>query len=113
MATETRYGSVDSAALGRLRESFDTRKLLDAVEKVDDIRCRIDILRDELLKLHAMAHGLLNGSDSVGSPSEIPIWEFAEEISMAIWEWPEYLETVRNAVDQLVTLTPDPDEDMT
>jgi hypothetical protein len=36
----------------------------------------------------------------------------AEEISTAIWEWPGHLEAVRETVDQIVTLTPDPDEDM-
>jgi hypothetical protein len=47
-----------------------------------------------------------------GSPPEYPIWELAEEISTAIWEWPGHLEAVRETVDQIVTLTPDPDEDM-
>jgi hypothetical protein len=112
MATETRYGSVDSAALERLRESFNTRKILDPVNKVDNIRYRIDDLRDELLKLHTMAHELINGAGSVGPPPEYPIWELAEEISIAISEWPEDLEAVRDTVDQLVSLTPDPDEDM-
>lgn len=95
MTTDTRYGPVDSAALDRLLESFDTRKILDAVDKVDEIRCRIDALRDELLKLHAMAHDLINRAGPDGPPPEYPIWELAEEISMAIWEWPGYLETVR------------------
>jgi hypothetical protein len=85
----------DSAALERLRESFNTSKILDAVNKVDNIRYRIDDLRDKLLKLHTMAHELINGAGSVGPPPEYPIWELAEEISMAISEWPEDLEAVR------------------
>lgn len=80
MATVTRYGLVDSAALERLREEFDTRNILDAVDKIDDIRCRIDDLRDELLKLHSMAHDLINGAGSDEPPPEYPIWEYAEEI---------------------------------
>ncbi len=80
--------------------------------KVDEIRCRIDALRDELLNLHAMAHDLINRAGPDGPPPEYPIWELAEEISMAIWEWPRYLESVRETVDQIVTLSPDPDEEM-
>lgn len=86
MVTVTRYGPVDSAALERLREQFDTRSILDAVDKIDDIRCRIDDLRDELLKLHSMAHDLINDAGPDGPPPEYSIWAFAEEISMAIWE---------------------------
>jgi hypothetical protein len=112
MATESRYGPVDSAALERLRESFDTRKILDAVDKVDDIRCQIDHLRDQLLKLHAMADDLINDAEAASPPPEYPIWELAEEISVVIWEWPRHLVAVRDTVDQIVTLTPDPDEDM-
>jgi hypothetical protein len=76
MATDTRYGAVDSAALERLRESFNTRTILDAVDKVDDIRCRIDDLRDDLLKLHAMAHDLINDAGPDGPPPEYPIWDW-------------------------------------
>jgi hypothetical protein len=112
MATDTRYGPVDSAALERLRESFNTRTILDAVDKVDEIWCRIDDLRDDLLKLHAMAHDLINDAGPDGPPPEYPIWELAEEISTAIWEWPGHLEAVRETVDQIVTLTRDSDEDM-
>ena len=112
MTTETVYGLVDSAALEELRESFDTSRFLDAVAKIDEIRCRIDTLRDELLKLHAMAAVLINGADPTGPAPECSIGELAEDISMAIWEWPGHLEAMRDTVDQIVTLTPDPEEDM-
>lgn len=111
MATKTRYGSVDTAALKRLRESFDTTKILDAVDRVDSIRCRIEGLRDELLKLHTMAHDLINDAGAGGPVSECPIWELAEEISIAIGEWPSDLESVSEVVNEMCTLSPDPDED--
>jgi hypothetical protein len=110
MATEAHYGPVDPAALERLRESFNTSNMLEAVDKVDHIRYRIDSLRDELLKLHAMAHDLFNGAGFAGTAPESPIRELAEEVSMAISEWPEDLEAVCETVEQLVSLTPDPDE---
>jgi hypothetical protein len=111
MSTVTRYGKVNSAVLEELRESFDTRRILDAVDKIDDIRCRIDDIRDELLKLHGMAHDLINDAGPDGPPPEYPIWELADEISMTIWEWPKYLDMVRHTVDQIATLLPEPDEE--
>ena len=110
MATVTRYGPVDSAALEELRESFDTRRILDAIDKIDEIRGRIDDIRDELLKLHSMAHDLINDAGPDGPPPEYPIWELADEISMTIWEWPNYLKVVHDTVDQMVSLMPDLDE---
>lgn len=112
MATDTRYGLVDTAVLERLREEFDTRSILDAVDKIDEIRYHIDSVRDELLKLHSMAHDLINGAGSGDSAPEQPIWELSEEISMTIWEWSDQLETVRETMDQLTALTPDPDEEI-
>ena len=45
---ETVFGAVDEKALEALQNSFDTRRLLNAVEAVDQIRSRIDGLRNDL-----------------------------------------------------------------
>jgi hypothetical protein len=71
-----------------------------------------------LRRLPALEQGsaaFVNHRDNAGPdgpPPEYPIWELAEEISTAIGEWPGDFEAVRETVDQIVTLTPDPDEDM-
>jgi len=78
-------GLVDTAVFERLREEFDTRSILDAVDMIDEIRYHIDSVRDELLKLHGMAHDLINGANFDGSPPELPIWELSEVISITIW----------------------------
>ena len=112
MNLDKQSGRINATALEKLRGSFDTRKLLDAVEKVDAIRLRIDALREELLKLHKMAQELVDGEGVSGASADEPIWELADDISTEIWEWPEHLEFVCETVDELAALAPDPDEEV-
>jgi hypothetical protein len=39
---ETAFGAVDKTALETLHNSFDTRRLIDAIEAVDQIRSSIE-----------------------------------------------------------------------
>ena len=112
MATETRYGPVDSAVLEELRDSFETHRILDAVDKLDEIRYHIDSVRHELLRLHGMAHDLINDAGPNGPPPTEPIWELSDEIAMSIWQWPDYIKAVRKTLDQITSLMPDPDEEL-
>jgi hypothetical protein len=71
---ETAFGAVDEKALEALQNSFETRRLLDAVNASDEIRCRIDGLRDDLLDLHRMAAEVINEDYGGDSPArEEPI----------------------------------------
>lgn len=64
-AASTPYGMVDGATLGDLRQTYDTSGLLRMVDELDalvrDLRDE-DGLRDMLLRLHGMAHTVINGA---------------------------------------------------
>lgn len=103
------YGPVDVEVLEELRSSFDTRRVLDAVDGVDQIRYRIcepEGLRTELLKLHGMAHTLINGAEMTVPSSDEPIWELAESLSFELSEFLEYLEKAVDCLDVLARLAP-------
>src|SRR3546814_255654 len=57
-------GGVDAIGLQQLRTTFDTTQLLRAVDDLDTICALVadpDELRTDLLRLHGMAHALING----------------------------------------------------
>jgi hypothetical protein len=88
---ETAFGAVDEKALGVLQNSFDTRRLLDAVEAIDQIRSRIDGLRDDLLDLHRMAAEVINEDYETRPAREEPIWELAEMLASEMLEFADGL----------------------
>ena len=111
--TQTRFGEVDTAVLEELRESFDTHALLDAVAKIDQIRHCIDAVREELLRLHGMAHDLINDAGFTGGIGEDaqPIWDLADGLSMTMLDWPDDIDFIGDMLDKLAELAPDPDDD--
>ncbi|MFH1870131.1 MAG: Tn3 family transposase post-transcriptional regulator TnpC [Pseudomonadota bacterium] len=77
----TPYGDVDAKALESLRESVDTTVLLKLVERFDQCRGLFADeggLRDRLLRLHSMAHTVINSAPLTVPPNDTDIWEFAE-----------------------------------
>ncbi|MBT9511138.1 MAG: hypothetical protein IV104_02215 [Acidovorax sp.] len=78
----TAYGRLDRAALTRLQSTYDTSKLLRAVEQLDSFVGNVrgqDGLRDVLLRLHGMAHAVVNGAGLSGSADEESLPELAFE----------------------------------
>jgi len=60
---QTPYGEVRAEGLQQLQASFDTRQLLTAVDDADRFCAQWKSeLRVELLRLHAMAHTVINGA---------------------------------------------------
>jgi hypothetical protein len=80
---KTAFGPVNAAALERLRESFETQRLLEAVDQIDRAAelAGDASFRKELLRLHAMAHAIINGAPRTASGRET-IWELAGP-----WPW--------------------------
>ncbi len=107
--TATLHGPVDSEALQSLQQTFDTRTLLHAVEQLDGIRarCGSDGLRDDLLRLHGMAHTVINGASlsySTAGPTLV------EQVDAVLWElddWILALTHMRKALEPLEQLHPD------
>jgi hypothetical protein len=63
--TRTAFGPVNPRILEALQESFDTQQLVEFVDQLDELRARIcdpEGLRADLLKLHAMAHSVIDGA---------------------------------------------------
>lgn len=109
-SVNTPYGRVDADALEHLQNSFDTHRILDAVDAIDRIRYRIcepDAFRQELLALHGMAHELINGGvNPTGSSSEEAIWEIAENLSAELLEFTAGLEAAYDTLEEIGKLTP-------
>lgn len=77
----TPYGEVDAAALNRLRENFDNSQLLRLVDQLDACLAELGgvvAVRDELLKLHAMALTLVEGAPLTVPTENACIWTEAE-----------------------------------
>lgn len=107
--TETAFGSVDEKALEALQNSFDTRRLLAAVDAVDQIRARINGLRDDLLDLHRMAAEVINEDYGSRPAREEPIWELAEMLASEMLEFADGLREAYHTVEEMESLAPGED----
>jgi hypothetical protein len=77
----TAFGAVNRPVLEALQDSFDTQQLLELVDQLDKLRSRIcdpEGLRGDLLRLHAMAHSIINGASMAteGGAHGMPPWQF-------------------------------------
>lgn len=108
--TTTYFGNVDTAALARLESSYDTTRLLAAVDIGDRIRTQLhdpEGLRDNLLEIHSMAHSVLNGVQSVLSRNEGTLPEQVLDALDLIDEFVMELTRVRTILEPLEALQPD------
>ena len=106
-------GPLNQAALEQLRDSFDTYRLLDAVDAVDAIRYRVcepDQVRDDLLHLHDVANALINGGGLNGRPPRQVIWSLAGDLSLELGDLADRLQAVADTLEELVGLAPGADE---
>ena len=108
--TTTYFGDVDAAALERLESSYDTTRLLVAVDIVNRIRPQLhdaEGLRDDLLEIHSMAHSVLNGALSVPSRREGSLPEQVLEALDLIDVFVTELTRVKTILEPLEALHPD------
>lgn len=104
----TMYGEVRAAILERLENSFDTRQLLTAIEDLD--RCCMQWrgdLRSDLLRLHRMAHTVVNGSALTEPPGPETLPELAASLRDAFAAFQAALAHVLPALERLAELAPD------
>ena len=76
---KTPYGKVQTDALEQLQGSFNTQQLLSAVDQLDRLRELVTTpaFRDDLLRLHGMAHTIINGAAMTAPSGGEAIWELA------------------------------------
>ena len=102
--TATNYGTVDQLVLDQLRRTFDTSRLLTAIEIVDTCRAgdaERATLHSNLRCLHDMASHLIDDVP-MAIMSEQPVWQLAEEIEESHIE----LSGIVRLVDQIAALRP-------
>lgn len=81
--TPTAYGLMDSNALAELRSTFDTSMLLRMVDELTAAAQAAegeDSLRETVLRLHAMAHTVVNGAGMTVSTDCETLPELAESV---------------------------------
>lgn len=108
--TTTPYGEVDAAALETLQSGYDTTRMLAAVSRLDAVRISLydpQGLRDDLMRLHSIAHMLVNGAGlTVGSQDR----SFVDLLSDVIDQIDQYvadLLVIRDVLQPLEALRPD------
>ena len=99
---ETAYGSVDTDVLKKLKDGFLASDLLKAADGIDAQRLW---LRSSLLRLHAMAHHVIDGGPLTVTSREA-IWQLAEEIADQLDACVAALSTTSRLVDLLGLLRP-------
>ncbi|EIU4991457.1 Tn3 family transposase post-transcriptional regulator TnpC [Pseudomonas aeruginosa] len=106
----TPYGEVDAVALERLREDFDTSQLLRLVDRLDASLADLGgivAVRDELLKLHAMALTLVEGSALTVPIENACIWSEAESLHQDLESLSEWARSAQAGIAPLLGLAPD------
>jgi hypothetical protein len=106
----TPYGDVDAKALDSLRASYDISQLLSLVDRLE--ACLADIggggsIRDDFLRLHAIAMTLLEGSPAVATSDVDSIWEQAMALQEDISALCSCLQAGSKYLAPLAELAPD------
>ncbi|WP_407074095.1 MULTISPECIES: Tn3 family transposase post-transcriptional regulator TnpC [unclassified Pseudomonas] len=107
----TPYGEVDAKALDSLRVSYDTSQLLNLVDRLD--ACLAEIggiggIRDNFLRLHAMAMTILEDSPLAVAITDVDsIWEQAVVLQEDISTLCSCLQTGSKHLAPLAALAPD------
>jgi hypothetical protein len=107
---DTAVGRVNAQRHEELRETFETHRLLELVDAIDEWRGRIgdpDGLRADLLRLHAMAHSLVNGAPLSIAAKDEAIWELADALESELMEIEEGAKRAMKLLRPLTKLAPE------
>ena len=105
----TPYGEVDAAALERLRDSFDTSQLLRLVDRLDACLAELGgiiAVRDELLRLHAMALTIVEGAAPAVPTENACVWAEAESLQMDLEALVSWARSAQLIIAPLINLSP-------
>ncbi len=108
--TATPYGEVDAAALEALESGYDTTRMLDAVGTLDEVRTSLydpEDLRDDLLRLHSIAHTLVNCAGLTVGAQDEPFVDQVADIIDQIDQYVAELLAIRDVLHPLEALRPD------
>ena len=105
---QTPYGPVREAALEQLQSTFETSRLLSAVDVVDRFcfQWREELRRD-LLALHGMAHTVINGAPLTEPAADETLTEIAASLSFTSDDAIDSLRRVARLLDKIADLAPD------
>ena len=106
--SKTPFGPVNASTLEHLRESFETQRLLEAVDQMDHVAALVNdsTFRRDLLRLHGMAHTIINGAPKTASSKET-IWELAGALAMELEDVVADLQSTLGLFQQLAELAPE------
>jgi hypothetical protein len=105
---ETAYGRLDRAALRQAQDTYDTTILLRMVDELDALAdaCAEDGLRDMLLRLHGMAHTVINGAGMTVATGEETLPELASDATAEVQRIVMMLRGWLRQIEPLERLTP-------
>jgi hypothetical protein len=109
-SVDTAVGPVHAKTLEELVENFDTQRILELVDELDELRERIcdpDGLRADLLRLHAMAHALVNGAPLTINADDQSIWELADDLEFELMEIADNAKQATSILRPLNRLAPE------
>lgn len=105
----TAYGRLDRAALQHAQSNYDTSALLSAVDELDRIVGHArepDGLRDTLMRLHSMAHAVINGAGLSVSTNLESLPELAFDATTEIQQTISRLQAWVKLIEPLESLQP-------
>jgi hypothetical protein len=106
----TPYGEMDATALEALESGYDTTRILDAVGTLDELRNGLydpEGLRDDLLRLHSIAHTLVNGTGLTVGAQDQPFVDQVSDVIDQIDQYVAELLAIRDVLHPLEALRPD------
>ncbi|SAL81670.1 TnpC [Caballeronia terrestris] len=106
----TPYGDVDAAVLEALQSRYDTTRMLDGVHTLDELRTSLydpEGLRDDLLRLHSMAHALVNGASSTVGTQDDPFVDQVSDVLDQVDHYVAKLLAIREVLQPLESLRSD------
>ena len=104
----TLYGKVRAQELEQLRSTLDTSQLLTAIDELDHLCAQWrKQLRDDLFRLHGMAHTVINDAPLTIVPGDESFSEAAFSLAEELRDSQQSLLSLLTLLDRIADLEPD------